>query len=174
MSFVELSVEDVKDNPFKLFNKDWALVTAGTDEQFNTMTVSWGGLGILWNKKICFCVIRPQRYTYSFVEKSETFTLSFFAEPYRQSLLFCGTKSGREVDKISQTGLKPVFNKDAIYFEEARLVFVCKKIYFQDITPNNFLLPEIDDNYPQKDYHRMYLGEIVQCLQKEDKEYFFI
>lgn len=166
MKFIEISPETITDNTFKLVGKDWMLVTAGKEVSFNTMTAAWGGLGVLWDKKICFCVIRPTRYTYAFMEKSEGFTLSFFEERYRDVLTYCGTKSGKDVDKVAKTGLTPVFDNGAVYFSEARLVIVCGKIYTQDIVPGNFLDAEMDKFYPKKDYHRMYVGEIRKCLRK--------
>jgi flavin reductase (DIM6/NTAB) family NADH-FMN oxidoreductase RutF len=165
MELKEIAPEAITDNTFKLIGKDWMLVTAGTEASFNTMTAAWGGLGILWEKKICFCVIRPTRYTYGFMEKSEGFTLSFFEERYRDALTYCGTKSGKDVNKISQTGLTPVFDNGAVYFSEARLVMVCRKIYTQDMVPDNFLDPRLAAFYPQKDYHRMYVREIRRCLR---------
>lgn len=165
-AFQIISPENLVDNPFKLIGKDWMLITAGAKESFNTMTGAWGGLGVLWGKNICFCVIRPNRYTYEFMERSDVFTLSFLEEQYRDALTYCGTKSGRDVNKTAETKLTPVFNDDSIYFAEARLVLVCKKIYFQDMMPANFLAPEIDEFYPLKDYHRMYVGEIARCLSR--------
>jgi flavin reductase (DIM6/NTAB) family NADH-FMN oxidoreductase RutF len=164
--FKAIDPEDIADNVFKLVGKEWMLITAGTGESFNTMTGAWGGLGILWEKKICFCVIRPGRYTYEFIEKSDLYTVSFFEEQYRGILTYCGTKSGRDVDKVAETGLTPVFEKDSIFFAEARLVLVCRKIYYQDIRPEQFLDSGIDGFYPLKDYHRMYVGEIISCFKK--------
>ena len=159
--------DKITDNPFKLIGTDWMLITAGSPESFNTMTASWGGMGVIWNKKVCFCVVRPTRHTRLFTESSDYFTLSFFEERYREVLNYCGTHSGRDVDKIKETRLTPLFGDDTVYFAEARLVFLCKKIYYQDINPGNFLDPTIDDrNYPLKDYHRLYVGEIVSCLVK--------
>lgn len=166
MKFKQIKPENMKDNPFKLIGADWMLVTAGVTESFNTMTASWGGLGILWNKQICFCVIRPTRHTYSFINKSDNFTLSFFDKEHKKTLTYCGTHSGRNVDKIKETGLTPVKESGLIYYQEARLVLACKKIYFQDIDPSKFLDPNIEDNYPQKDYHRIFVGEIIKCLTK--------
>lgn len=157
----------VKDNPFKLIASDWMLITAGKIDSFNTMTASWGALGELWHKKICICYIRPVRHTYRFIEKSDTFTLSFFEEKYRDILKLCGTKSGRDIDKMSGIGLTPVTSDSgSIYFEEARLVFDCRKIYTHDLDPSRFLDPAIEKEYPDKDYHRMYVGEILRCLSK--------
>lgn len=166
--FKKINPEEINDNVFKLVGKDWMLITAKNGEKFNTMTASWGGLGILWGKQIAFCVIRPQRYTYEFVEKSDTYTLAFFDNQYRKALNICGSKSGRDTDKVAEAGLTPVeLSPEAVGFDEARLVIECKKLYFQDLEPENFLDPDINKNYPNKDYHRMYIGEIVNCYVNE-------
>lgn len=167
-TFKSIKPEQITDNVFELVGSDWMLVTAGTPDSFNTMTASWGGFGVLWNKDICWCVIRPGRYTYEFIEKNDTFTLSFFTEDYRDALNLCGTKSGRDIDKAAEAGLTPTAGRleGTTGFAEARLVIECRKLYFQDIDPKHFLDPDIDRNYPQKDYHRMYVGEIVNCLVK--------
>lgn len=157
----------IKDNTFKLIGTDWMLVTAGSIKSFNTMTASWGAFGELWNKKICICFVRPVRHTYSFMEKSSYYTLSFFDEQYRDVLRLCGSKSGRDIDKVAETGITPVESESgAVYFSQARLVMECRKIYTHVLDPENFLDPKIHDEYPQKDYHRMYIGEVVRCLMK--------
>ena len=125
-----------------------------------------GGLGILWERKVCFCFIRPTRYTYEFIERSENFTLSFFEERYRKAISYCGSHSGRDTDKIKESGLTPVAEGGFIHFAEARLVLACTKLYSQDISPDRFLDPAIEGMYPKKDYHRMYVGEIRKCLLK--------
>lgn len=164
-TFKEIAPDTIKDNTFKLIGSDWMLITAGTLESYNTMTASWGGFGILWHKKICFCVIRPQRYTYSFMEKNKNFTLSFFEEKYKNVLEFCGSRSGKDADKAASVGITPVEGSlGTVYFAEARLIIECRKIYFQDIDPDHFLDPQIHKNYPDKDYHRMYVGEVMRCL----------
>lgn len=155
----------VADNPFKLMADDWMLVTAGSLQSFNTMTASWGALGELWHKKVCFCFVRPTRHTFEFMERHDMFTLSFFDEKYRAALDFCGKVSGRNTDKAKQAGLTPTLcEQGAVYFEEARLVFVCRKVYADRLDPSRFLAPEIDRNYPNRDYHQMYIGEILNCL----------
>lgn len=167
-SFRIIKPENIKANPFKSIGSDWMLICAGAAGRFNMMTASWGGWGILWHKPVCFCVVRPNRYTYEFMEKADHFTLSYFDKRYKKALNFCGTKSGRDVDKALVTGLTPVQDAcGAVYFKEARLVIVLKKIYFQQIDPRNFLDPKIENNYPNKDYHRMYVGEIVKCLESK-------
>ena len=164
-NFTEIAPQDINESAFKLIGKDWMLITAGTLDSFNTMTASWGGLGVIWNKPVCYCVIRPQRHTRGFMDSGDRFTLCFFEEKHRKALEYCGSHSGRDVDKIKATGLTSVkADSGAVYFAEARIVLECRKIYFQDIDPAGFVDPAIADNYPDRDYHRMYIGEITKCL----------
>jgi len=167
MKFTAIQPDQLNDNPFKLIGKDWMLITAGAPESFNTMTASWGGLGVLWERKVAFCFIRPTRHTFGFMEHSPIFTLSFFEERHRKTLAFCGSHSGRDTDKIKDAGLTPVDKDGFVYYQEARLVLACRKLYFQDLSPERFVDPKIGDMYPQKDYHRMYVGEIETCLLRE-------
>ena len=160
----EISAVQWNENIFSMLDKDWMLITAGNEQSYNTMTASWGGFGVLWGKKVAHIYIRPQRYTYEFVEKSDFFSLCVFPAQWHKALAFCGAKSGREVDKAQETGLIPVFGKEAVWFEQARLVLVCRKLYAQDVEPACMLEPTILDNYPQKAYHRMYIGEITRIL----------
>lgn len=153
-------------NPFSLIGKEKLLLSAGTKENWNTMTASWGTMGVLWNKNVVSVVIRPQRYTYEFFEREDYFTVSVLEAGREDAYRICGTKSGRDCNKISLAGLTPVVHEEALTFAEARLVLVCKKIYVQDLDPNGFLDPQIDQNYPLKDYHRLYCGEIVSVLKK--------
>ena len=163
----KISPEELNDNVFKLIGSDWMLITAGKIGAYNTMTASWGAMGVLWSKKVCFCFIRPDRHTRSFVEKSDKFTLSFFNDDYRGALNLCGSRSGRDTDKAKEAGITPVKSPSgSVYFGEARLVIECKKIYFQDFDPANFVDAGIQGNYPKNDYHRMYVGEIIGCYIK--------
>ncbi|RKX27879.1 MAG: flavin reductase family protein [Candidatus Zixiibacteriota bacterium] len=157
----------INDNVFKAISSDWMLVTAGDLQSYNTMTASWGAFGELWHKKICICFVRPTRYTFKFMEQTDAFTLSFFDESFRDVLKYCGTKSGRDVNKMSFPELTAVAGTtDSVYFAESRLVMECRKIYTHDLDPNRFIDSEIQDEYPRRDYHRMYIGEIIQCLIK--------
>ena len=167
-TFTEHRPEDIKDNPFKLIGGDWMLITAGDLKSFNTMTASWGGLGVLWDKNVAFCFVRPTRHTYGFMNQNETFTLSFFDERYRSVLTYCGSHTGKHVDKVKKCGITPVAGSvDDVYFAEARLVLECRKIYFADINPSAFLAQTLTDVYPEKDYHRMFIGEIEHVLGRE-------
>ena len=159
--------EDLRDNVFDLVGKQWMLVTAGKIGAFNTMTASWGCLGVLWRKPVAVCFVRPTRHTFGIINKAEYYTLSVLPEENRSILDFCGSHSGRDTDKIAATGLKPVdIQGEGVSFEQARLVLFCRKLYAQDFNPSLFLDPEIENLYPQKDYHRIFVGEIRQCLRR--------
>ena len=164
--FHEVNPLELSCNPFQMIGKDWALVTAGDETGCNTMTVSWGNMGIMWNKNIVTVFIRPQRYTKEFLDRFDNFTLSFYEESSREALKLCGSKSGRDLDKIKAAGLTPVHENGTTYFEEARLVLECRKIYLDKIRPEGFLDPSIQKHYPENDYHLIYMGEITRVLQK--------
>ncbi len=163
--FMEIDPHELTDNVFRLIGQDWMLVTAGKREAFNTMTASWGGLGVLWNSPVSMIFVRPSRYTYEFIEREREYTLSFFGPEEKRALQICGSKSGRDIDKVKETGLTPLFDQPAPYFEQARLVLVCRKLYTHDLDPAAFLDPAMMGSYKNGDYHRMYVGEIVKALQ---------
>ena len=153
-------------NPFAAIGSQWMLITAGTAEHCNTMTASWGGLGVLWGAPMATAYIRPQRYTKRFVDENEYFTLCFFDEKYRPQLNLCGTKSGRDVDKVKECGFTVAAGAgNAPYFEQAGLVLVCRKRMAVDMDPA--LMPEdVKDKWYKGDWHIMYWGEIVEALVK--------
>jgi flavin reductase (DIM6/NTAB) family NADH-FMN oxidoreductase RutF len=165
--FREINPCELDESAFRIIGSEWMLITAGDRKSFNTMTAAWGGFGTLWEQSVCFCFVRPTRYTYRFMEKSRSFSLCFFDKRYRDTLNFCGTHSGKDTDKLKETGLTPVGGeKSTVYFEEARLAVLCEKIYFQDIIPQHFLDAGIDSHYPEKDYHRMYVGRVLCILRR--------
>jgi flavin reductase (DIM6/NTAB) family NADH-FMN oxidoreductase RutF len=167
--FRKIAYETLPDNPFRLVGTDWMLLTAGKPDDCNTMTASWGGMGVLWNKPVVFCFIRPSRHTWRFFEREHFFSLSFFPEGFREALSYCGTFSGRDVDKFAETGLTPLPCGETTAFKEARLVFRCRKIYSQDLDPTRFLDPNIAEFFPgDSDYHRLYIGELEELLQKAE------
>ena len=167
--FTPCRIKLLEGNLFSMLDDEWMLITAGTKKSFNTMTASWGGFGILWNKPAAFIFIRPQRHTLGFVDREDFFTLSFFEEKYRDILSFCGSRSGREVDKVAETGLVPLETRNgAIYFEQAKLILECSKLYRDKIRPENFMVRELEKNiYRQKDYHFVYVAEIVACMVRK-------
>lgn len=156
--------------PFSDFNlnvlrawDDWFLLAAGdfASGQFNAMTIAWGSIGNMWGKPFAQVVVRPTRYTFGFMEKFDTFTITAFPAEYRAALSLMGSKSGRDGDKISEAGLTPVAAQvvAAPAFAEAELVIECRKVYYDDFEPAHFLADYIAPHYNQ-DYHRAYFGEI--------------
>jgi flavin reductase (DIM6/NTAB) family NADH-FMN oxidoreductase RutF len=146
---------------------------SGDKGGWNTMTASWGGLGVLWSKNVAFMFIRPVRHTFSFANASPLFTLSFFDKSRRKALEIAGAKSGRDIDKAAVCALTPiVFNGGAaggaVAFKEAEEIIICKKLYTHDFDPAAFLDPSIDSGcYPAKDYHRMFIGEVISVKAKK-------
>ena len=167
-AFTPINPLDLNESAFRLIGKDWMLITAGTIDRWNTMTASWGALGELWFKPAAFVFLRPQRHTLTFVEQEPLFTLSFFGEEHRKALNFCGSHSGRDCDKAAETGLTPFATEGgSVAFEQARLILECRKLYVQDIQPGGFLDETLDAKvYPQKDYHRMFIGEVISTLAR--------
>ena len=164
--FLKIDPKQLHFNVFSAIGDQWMLITAGTVEHCNTMTASWGGLGILWSKPMAIAYIRPQRYTKQFVDESEYFTLSFFSEGYRKQLVLCGTKSGRDMDKVKECGFTVAGAEcGAPYFEEAELVLVCKKQMVMPMDPDA-MPDEVKEKHYNGDYHDIYWGEIVEVLRK--------
>ncbi len=164
---VKTDIREIKKSAVELISDGWALVTAGNKNGLNTMTVSWGGLGEIWGKDAAFIFIRPQRHTLKFVDAEDMFTVCFFGDEYKKVLTFCGRNSGRDVDKVKETGLTPVFDGGTVYFEEASLVLKCRKMARYDLSPDGFLDDSIESNYNNGDYHKMFIAEIVETLKAE-------
>ena len=166
--FLEIEIRDVKKNLVKAISDEWMLISAGTEKKSNMMTASWGLTGELWFRDVAVCFIRPQRYTLKFVEENDTFALCFFGTEQKQALSFCGSKSGRDYDKIKETGLTPVYADGTVYYEEAKLVLICKKIAVGDVKPEQILDKTVITRcYPDSDFHKIFVGEIIKVLEKE-------
>lgn len=172
----EVPVQELELNPTKLFGEDWLALTAGNEERgYNTMTIAWGHLGSLWEREshanrlpTLTCFVRPQRYTKEFMDQEELFTLSHLPTSVRKALAYIGSHSGRDGDKAAAAGLTPVFAHGTTHFAEADLVLVCRKIYQAPIVEEGFIDKDlVDFNYPKRDFHTMYVGEVVKVL-KED------
>lgn len=166
MSFEKVNLENLNENFIKDIGSEWMLITAGSPKKFNTMTASWGFTGVMWGKPCAIAALRPQRYTTEFMESKKYYTLSFYGEDKKIHSV-CGKKSGRDTDKVAETGLTPIFDDEtgAPYFKQARLVLICKKLYVSDLEKGKFLSDEIPDTiYPGGDFHRMFYGEIVSAL----------
>ncbi|MBQ6268798.1 MAG: flavin reductase [Bacteroidetes bacterium] len=170
MDFKEISPFEINNNFFIAFDKDWALLCAGNpnvETESNMMTVSWGGIGILWNKPIAVCYIRPQRYTLDFVNKTGRFSLNFFNDnSHRDALNICGSTSGRDINKFVESKLTLKNDKEYACINEADLILNCNVLYVDELKENNFTNKEIVNVcYPKKDFHKIFIGEIVSVLK---------
>ena len=156
-------------SPFDRLHKDWALIGAAKkDGSLNMMTISWGGVGIMWRKPVVYLVIRPQRYTKEFVDAADTLSLSFFSEEYREQLSLCGKKSGRDIDKVKECGFTVELDSGAPVFQQADTVLICRKLFSQPMLPESILCEELKTEiYPEKDYHQIYIAEILKAFVRK-------
>ena len=155
-----------KTDIFTKFDKDWALLAAGSPEDHNAMTVSWGGMGTLWGKPVVTVYVRHSRHTYGYMENSEYFSLSFYGEAFKKALGVMGSKSGRDCDKDKEAGLTPVAAGQSVSYKEAEATLVCKKLYAGDLEPDSIPDDVKDTFYQDSDWHRMYIGEVVEIIEK--------
>lgn len=166
-TFQPLQGSEFEMSVFKMIGNDWMLVTAEKDGMANTMTASWGGLGVLFNKNVAYVFIRETRFTKEFVDATDTFSLSFFGEEHRRELKYLGAVSGRDEDKIKNSRLTLSHRNDTPYFDEANIVLICRKMAAQPITKESFLDTDIDSNwYKTGNYHTMYIAEITDILAR--------
>ena len=179
----KISAKEIPGNIIDMISREWMLITAGDKSGYNMMTASWGGVGVLWNKNVATVYIRKSRFTKEFIDDGDEFSLCVLGEDYRKELGYCGSKSGRNEDKVAATGLTVLHNAGDLkadgaqggksngtpYFAESRLVFICKKLYAQDMTAESFT--QAGKDFPQKfygdnDWHTMYIAEITKVLAK--------
>lgn len=172
----EIDIHDLQLNPFDLFGRDWLALAAGNEtDGCNAMTIAWGHFGSIWHQEAgksvmptAICYVRPSRYTKQFMDKEELFTLNHFPSSYRKALGYLGSHSGKDEDKIRNAGLTPVYTDGTVTFKEADLVFVCRKIYVQDLQEDCFVDQAlVDENYPERDFHTMYIGKILKVYSQE-------
>ena len=160
-----------KEDIISIIGKEWMLITAGDIQHFNTMTASWGGVGFLWGKPVAFVFIRPERYTHDFVEQNDRLTLTFFDEADKDILNFCGTKSGRDYDKVKETGLRPVATPGGnVSFEQARLTIEGRKLYKTRLTAEGFIDKAAFERWyhdkPGGGLHDVYVVEIENVFEQ--------
>ena len=174
----EIEFKRLKFNPAMLFAEEWAALSAGNEEDgYNSMTIAWGQIGALWERgnhanrlPVLTCYVRPGRYTRQFMDKEELFTVSVLPQNYKKALGYLGSHSGRDEDKIANAGLTPLFTDGTVCIAEAKLVFVCRKLYQSPLLEEGFIDRElVDFNYPKKDFHEMYVGEIINCYLEEEQ-----
>ncbi|MCC8093977.1 MAG: DUF4468 domain-containing protein [Tannerellaceae bacterium] len=165
--YTSITPEKMPGNIIKLLSEDWMLVTAGDETVFNMMTASWGGLGYVLGKPVSYCFIHPARYTYQLIEKSDTYTLTFYTEAYREILQYCGTHSGKSEDKIAASGLTPVSTPEGSKaFKEAWMIIECRKLLSQDLQVDAIHNETVQEEWKDKPFHKMYIGEIINVWIK--------
>lgn len=168
MHFVKKDIKALSGNPFAQIGDDWFLITAGTMEDYNTMTASWGFMGVMWGAPSFVCAVRTSRHTFSYMEQGDVYTLCFFEKEYRPALQFCGAKSGRDYDKAKETGLTPIEVDGAVAFAEASRIIVCKKRYAEMMKQEAFTEQATYDRWYSTDpMHKQYIGEILAVYEKE-------
>ncbi len=162
----KLQLSELEVHPFTVLDNDWALLVAGSDHP-NPMTVSWGGMGTLWHKPTVTIYVRPTRHTFKLLNDHPEFTLNFLSKEFKGAMEACGSQSGRDIDKWTETGLttEPSDVVSVPRVKEAQLVFECRTMAYQDLDPDQFLSKDVNDEYPMKDYHRVYWGQ-VECAWK--------
>lgn len=181
MRWNEVKIEEQNFNPMTMIGGGWWLIGAGNEEtEYNAMTASWGHLGAVWERPggkahmglpTAVVYVRPQRYTKELLDREDIFTLSVFDKSYRKALAYMGTHSGRDGDKITEAGLTPEFVDGTVCFAEAEMVFVCRKLYHAPLLEDGFVdLTLVENNYPKKDFHEMYVGEIIKVLEAEKQD----
>ena len=173
LNFKKIDINDYKTNVFVDFKNTWALATAGTLEDHNTLTIGWGSLGVLWRKNVCTIYVRGSRHTYNYLEKSDYFTVSFYDKDIKENfegLRIYGTLSGRDNNKDELTRFTPIKIDGGISYSQANTIIVCKKIYADEFKPNLFLDDGVKEFYEKTKedptYHHYYIGEIIGIYQK--------
>lgn len=163
----EIKIQDFNENVFELIGKDWLLINSYNEEKVNSMTASWGGLGHLWNKNVAYIFVRPQRYTQDLLPNNEYFSLSVMGEEYRKVLNYLGTASGRDENKLEKAQLTITKDENgAPIIEEARLNIMVRKLSCQQLTEESFVDKTISDkHYPNKDFHYIYVVEILKIIE---------
>lgn len=152
-------------NAFEKIGKEWALVCSGDEKKSNMMTVSWGGIGVLWGKDVVYIFIRDSRYTKEFIDSTDYFSLAFLSDEYKESLVYCGSNSGRGINKWEKANLTPVLKNGVVYPKESSLAFLCKKMAAVPIHKEDMLADTIyTDWYQDDDMHTMYVGEIIETI----------
>lgn len=163
----QINPEELTRNPFQMIGKDWLLLTAKKGDKINTMTASWGGVGIMWGKPVAYIFVRPTRYTKEFIDAGSHLSISVLNESFRKTLTYFGTVSGRDEDKIEKSGLAVTEDEGVPFFADAEIAFICKKLYAQPMGAEFAAEPWIDEKwYPKKDWHTMYVVEIEKVMVK--------
>lgn len=165
-AFQPFPIEQLEINPFEKIGKEWALVSAGSKQRANTMTISWGGVGVLWGKNVAFIFIRDSRYTKEFIDSNDFISISFLGSQYRDALNYCGSHSGKDEDKLANAGLNWNYKLSIPFIDEGNLILLCRKLSATKITKDSFIAPDIAKWYADNDMHTMYVAEILEVLAR--------
>ena len=165
-TFQPFPIDELEFDPFLKIGKEWALVSAGSKKAANAMTVSWGGVGVLWGKNVAFIFVRDSRYTKEFIDNGSFFSISCFDKAYKDALDYCGTHSGRDEDKIEKAGLTWAYKHSIPYLDEANFVLLCEKLSATKIDEASFISADIKKWYEDNDFHTMYIGEIIEAMAR--------
>lgn len=158
------------DNAFEMIGKEWMLICVNDAEQgrLNAMTASWGAFGVLWNKKVCICFVRPQRHTHKLLESEERFSIAFFGDEHRDALNLCGRESGRDADKLALCGLGSAECDGVAVVPDSRAFLICKKLYEDELKEECFIDPSVSTTYSEKkDFHTFYVCEIEAAYLRD-------
>lgn len=164
--FQPFPIEMLEFNPFEKIGKEWALISAGSKLEANAMTISWGGVGVLWGKNVVFLFVRGSRYTKEFIDANDLLSVSFLNQEYKDALNYCGTHSGRYEDKVTNAGLTWNYKHSIPFIDEGNLVFLCQKLSATEITEDSFCSPHIKEWYTDGDMHTMYVAEILEAMAR--------
>lgn len=165
-TFQPYPIGTIEINPFKLIGQQWGAITAEKDGKCNSMTASWGGMGVLWNRNVCTIYVRESRYTKEFLDASDGFSVTFFDDKYRSSLKYLGAVSGRDEDKLAGARLHINHDLNVPFIDEGNFVLICKKLFSVPITKEDIPEKYLEEFYKDGDYHTMYVGEIVDLLAR--------
>jgi flavin reductase (DIM6/NTAB) family NADH-FMN oxidoreductase RutF len=171
--FQPVEATELTDNVFKLVGKDFTVITAGDSVSFNSMTAGWGGMGIMFEKPVTWCFLRASRYTLELMKKETTYTMSYFDDKYKEQVLFFGSKTGRNTDKMKETSLTHVSTPSGnSSYKEARLIIECKLTEITTVGPDDFYAQAdkdfvIEGYNDAKAYHKLVFGEITKIWIKK-------
>ena len=166
--YTKISPADIDGNIIQRLGEEWMLITSGTPESYNTMTASWGGMGIIWGAPVSFITVRNTRYTYGFLQKNDIYTLTFFGGAEKEAMGYLGSHSGRDGDKVAQTGLTPMETPlGSMSFEQATMILECRKIFEDKLDPKSIFDDEMAKTYlGTTEHHVLFFGEIVNVWMK--------
>ena len=169
MNYKKIDTKEFELKPFKEIGDNWILISAKKEDQVNTMTARWAGIGLVWEKNVVTVYLRPNRYTKEFIDGSDYFTITMF-DGHKKELAVLGTKSGRDGDKISEVGFDIEYVDEQPTFKQGKCVIICKKLYRGLIHEENFINVDfIDKVYPEKDFHYVYVGEVISIYRNDSK-----